>query len=81
MKRFSSALSRAAGRGRDALRTAARAFARVRESTSAWARKSPMRYLFRELMAKPSASRWIGATTIFKGKFRSRTMRFTMAAC
>ena len=31
--------------------------------------------------AEASASRTVGATIIFTGKFKSRVMRFTIAAC
>ena len=54
---------------------------RLLEIASARRCSSSERYLLRELMARPSASRTMGAVMILMGKLRSRTMRRMIAAC
>ena len=47
----------------------------------AWARWVGESFAFRELIAKPSASRTVGQTSTPMGTFRSATIRWTTTVC
>ena len=55
--------------------------ANARLSTTAAARSSSLRYVLRELLAKPSASRTMGQPTTCTPKLRSRTIRLITKSC
>src|SRR5512143_2086578 len=74
-----AAASAAAARSPEANNPRARESPRERHRAAL--RSSPCRYLFRELIARPSASRTIGAPTIRTSMFRSRAIRRMTASC